>query len=218
MLPSCSCWKMYIIKSVCLVVLLLEDVIKHKFSLIWMIYLAVSSPNQDKVESLILRLMVSVNAMLFLWMLLQMVHRSKGPSFRYSCTTLLITATQKSSVMEPSSKQVRTQALKAGWSMLCLSMVRVGEVQQSLASCSITDSSIFVKSLIKSYLLLWMAMKVMGYHPSSWRRISNQLRNGTSCSDEPSYTGFMGLEIRSSYLAVLYYSGVFIELARVVSC
>ncbi len=160
--------------------------IKCKLSSIWMIYFAMSMPNWDKVESLILHLMVSVNAMLFRWILLQMIHKSKGPSFQYSCDTLSITLMQKSSVMDPSSKRARTQALKVGWSILCLSMVRVGEVHQSLASWSITDSSIYVKSRIKSYLLLWMTRKVMGYHPSSWRHMSNRLRNGTDCLDEPS--------------------------------
>ncbi len=95
----------------CSIVPLSDEVIKQRLSLIWVIYLETSLQNCNNVESLILHFMVSTNAILFLWMLLQMIQRSKGASFLYSCRIRLMMIMQKSSVIEPSNKWARTLAL-----------------------------------------------------------------------------------------------------------
>jgi hypothetical protein len=46
----------------------------------------------------------------------------------------------------------------------------------------------------------------MGYQLSSCRRISRRFKKGTSWSAEPLYKGLMGLQMISSYLALLKYS------------
>ncbi len=71
---SRNCWNRYVIKSfwVCLC-WSWEDVISRRLSLMWMMYLETSSLNWDKVASLILRLIVSTNAMLLRCVLWQMI-------------------------------------------------------------------------------------------------------------------------------------------------
>ncbi len=100
-LHNCNWWNKYVIKSLSSTVLVSDDVIRQRLSLILRMYLETSSPNWDKVESLIFRLIDSTNAMLFLWMLLHIIHKSKGPSFRYCCGIQFIIVMQNSSVMEP---------------------------------------------------------------------------------------------------------------------